>query len=711
MIACYRNRVLSLAAVMALSAVPGRSIADDKPLVAFDQNLMKHVEAGKGNVGGVGVDTDGRATVLVLSRHEAGGRSIAVVKPEAGVWNLADHEAITIGLRNPTKAPVTVYARAENPNAGRLTDGSQNAVELQPGESKTLIVRLTRTPDDPTYQVFAPYYMYFKNMNVRDNTLDPAQVARLTIAVDDWLPGQNKVEVTAITATGTGKPLPTPFFPFIDSYGQYVHGDWPGKIYTDADFADRVKEEARERAAWPGPADRTEYGGWAKGPTLKATGFFYAAKHDGKWWLVDPTGHLFWSYGPTGVGFGGDVSPITDRQNWFVSLPDENQFADFYRNGRSATYMYYRDKSWRGLDIQRLNLFRKYGPDFEKIVPDILHERLKSWGFNSIGNWSEPKAYLMHKTPYTVAIHPGDPGGALRAGDGHSIPDIYHPDWAPGVYKRMERERNTTANDPWNLGYFIDNERAFGWRPRAAQVGELALKAKSDQPLKLELIKLLKKKYPTIDALNTSWKTQYASWDALQETRETPNLKDNKPVLDDFGDFGMQYAERYFSICRDAVKKVAPNNMYLGSRFYGHTDPAVVELAGKFCDVISYNIYDNPPTNRVNGFNKLDLPILSTEWGVESDILQTPFRDAKLTTVLPKERAQKIVQYVEAALRHPNMVGAHFFQFRDQPLSGRPDGEATLRGFVNVADTPNFELVQTNRRLGYGMYEFRANAK
>jgi len=60
--------------------------------------------------------------------------------------------------------------------------------------------------------------------------------------------------------------------------------------------------------------------------------------------------------------------------------------------------------------------------------------------------------------------------------------------------------------------------------------------------------------------------------------------------------------------------------------------------------------------------------------------------------------------YVRQAIVHPLLVGAHYFQFRDQPISGRPDGEAVLRGFLNTADTPHFDLVQLNRRLGYSLY-------
>jgi hypothetical protein len=114
---------------------------------------------------------------------------------------------------------------------------------------------------------------------------------------------------------------------------------------------------------------------------------------------------------------------------------------------------------------------------------------------------------------------------------------------------------------------------------------------------------------------------------------------------------------------------------------------------------------------------QLDLPMLSSEWGIESDPVQTPFRgDEKQkvtdpqtsTSSVESQRVREMVGYFDHAIRHPNLVGAHFFQYRDQPISGRPDGEAVLRGFVNIADTPNFDLVQANRAAAYDLYEKRA---
>jgi hypothetical protein len=640
------------------------------------------------------IQRDGAEWLQLRPTSDAAG-TVTIVPP-TDHWDLSAAAGIEVRLRNPGQSAVTVRLLAANPDAKGLSDTSRTAIELVPGEERSMLLRLNRRPVDPTYGPFQQFYMYYKAINVRDNTLDPANVSKLTLSVTG-----GSVQASGFVPSGKGGPAPVPFLPFIDTYGQYIHGDWPGKIYSDTDFAQRRGEEEREQAGWPGPPNRDKYGGWTGGPTLKATGFFYPAKYANKWWFVDPDGRLFWSYGVTGVGFGGDLTPITNRTDWFASLPArDGPFGQFYQTGHGATYQYYQDRDWLGLDIQRVNLLRKYGADYEHQVAEVSHTRLHSWGFNTIGNWSDPQVYNLRQTPYTVPIHYGS------AMIHPHMPDVYDPGWEPAVRARMEQERQTTANDPWNLGYFVDNERWFGWRPRAECVGEETMKNPPHRSAKIKFVDLLKNRYKSIDAFNAAWGLHCVSWDALLTLQQEPDM-DNSKVAQDCGDFGMIFAERYFTVCRSAVKAVAPNNLYLGSRFFGNTDPVFVRMATKYCDVVSYNIYDNPPDGRVNQYSKIDAPILSSEWGIESDPIQTPFRDEKLTAPTPAERAAILSRYVEHALHLPNLVGAHFFQFRDQPISGRPDGEATLRGFVNVADTPNFELVQANRKVSYSMYETR----
>src|SRR5690606_41653877 len=73
----------------------------------------------------------------------------------------------------------------------------------------------------------------------------------------------------------------------------------------------------------------------------------------------------------------------------------------------------------------------------------------------------------------------------------------------------------------------------------------------------------------------------------------------------------------------------------------------------------------------------------------------------------PEDRAVAYIRFMQGALVHPKIVGAHYFQYRDQPLTGRGDGEAYQIGFVDVADTPYEELCQAARKVGEQMYQYR----
>ena len=67
--------------------------------------------------------------------------------------------------------------------------------------------------------------------------------------------------------------------------------------------------------------------------------------------------------------------------------------------------------------------------------------------------------------------------------------------------------------------------------------------------------------------------------------------------------------------------------------------------------------------------------------------------------------------FLQGALVHPKIVGTHWFQFRDQPLTGRWDGEGYAIGFVDVADTPYPEMTKAARAVGEGMYRYRQRGK
>jgi hypothetical protein len=59
-----------------------------------------------------------------------------------------------------------------------------------------------------------------------------------------------------------------------------------------------------------------------------------------------------------------------------------------------------------------------------------------------------------------------------------------------------------------------------------------------------------------------------------------------------------------------------------------------------------------------------------------------------------EERAVAYRYYVENAAAHPALIGTHWFQWIDQPSTGRFDGENYNIGLVDVTDRPYPEMIK-----------------
>ncbi len=99
--------------------------------------------------------------------------------------------------------------------------------------------------------------------------------------------------------------------PVLDEFKQWAHADWPRKIKSREQLAKELADE--EKALQPGDFGYGEYGGY-KNSQAKATGFFRVEQVDGKWWFVDPQGHLFLSQSLNGVGGGPRPAGARIRQ-------------------------------------------------------------------------------------------------------------------------------------------------------------------------------------------------------------------------------------------------------------------------------------------------------------------------------------------------------------------------------------------------------------
>ena len=73
-----------------------------------------------------------------------------------------------------------------------------------------------------------------------------------------------------------------------------------------------------------------------------------------------------------------------------------------------------------------------------------------------------------------------------------------------------------------------------------------------------------------------------------------------------------------------------------------------------------------------------------------------------------KDRARAFDRYVRSALWNPLIIGVHYFKYTDQAATGRPaDDENIQCGFVDIADTPYWEMVGAARKVSQEMYQYR----
>jgi hypothetical protein len=432
--------------------------------------------------------------------------------------------------------------------------------------------------------------------------------------------------------------------PLVDQFGQWMGENWPGKAATLGDLQKAWADEAK--SLQPGGYDYGRYGGYSASHA-KATGFFRVEQIDGKWWFVDPDGHLF-------LSVGSDViqptmgTTIRNRAGIFAALPP----AEFNRprpvdEGRGTVSFY----TW--------NLARRYGADWKKQWVDFTLRRMAAWGFNTVANWSDPALWAAQRTPYAVPLD----GWGMEQYMG--MPDVYSPDWLKKVDEAARRQCAPRKDDPWLLGYFIANEPA--WPGREVLVADLILKG-----------------------------ADTATRKALQDFLAKEDTPQRKKA------FMLQCFEKELAAINAAVKKYDPNHLNLGIRFGGQPEDEIVRMTRHF-DVYSQNIYSEVPDRAQ--LEKLyaltGLPMIIGEFH-----MGTPGRGLSAGLVQVKDQAERGVAYryyVEQAVSMPALIGTHWFQWIDEPNTGRMDGENYNIGFIDVTDRPYPEFVEaaqlTHKRL------------
>lgn len=648
-------------------------------------------------------------------------------QPPSGAWDVTGLGYVEARVKNVGRQTLNVHLALDNPGSNR-TERKGCCIQsetIPPGEEKVLKVAIAARPPKRLETALQGMRGTPGGFQTRkDYGIDPANVAGISVYV--YRPGTGyDYEVSDLRAGGAPTfPLPKnldDLFPMIDRFGQYLHKDWPGKVHSEDDLRENCRQEAADLAAHPGPKGWSEYGGWLDGPKLEATGRFRVAKWRDKWWLVDPEGRLFWSHGLVRVTWSCGYTPVGGRSHLFAELPAaDSPFGPFYASSSWAIAGLY-ERGTPTYNFSGANLLRKYGPDWQEAFTDVTHRRMRSWGLNTLANCSQPAIYLKRRTPYTATVYsldsppqdtPGNTGYVATIHDDSRVieaagggwgkfPDVFDRSFQATLLEEVAQHQGKAVGDPWCLGYFLGNE--LTWGHDDTWLASAVLASPADQPAKQVLLGDLKGKYGEIDKLNAAWGADHASWDALLRCTSPPAAE---RARDDLVAFLDKTADAYFRQCREAVKKIDPEGLYLGCRFAGWANQRIFLAAARYSDVISVNRYSESLADlRLPG--GLDKPVVIGEFHFGS--LDRGKFHASLRPVPDQQaRGAAYEKYVRSALENPLVVGTHWHQYGDQSTTGRDDGENFQNGFIDVCDTPYTETIAACRRIGYVLYEVRA---
>jgi hypothetical protein len=425
----------------------------------------------------------------------------------------------------------------------------------------------------------------------------------------------------------------------VDRFGQWATKDWDGKVKSIEELRAAWQEEDRQLQTALFPGSEVSQYGGYKIRRQTATGFFRTEKIDGRWWFVDPEGYLFLSAGSDCINASARTA-TKGRTFVYEHLQDTDGYVDFYRRNISLRYGTGNESEWTGTAVKRMH----------------------AWGLNTVANWSSREITETGKVPFVLTL----PGLQLEKGI-MGLPDIYDPQYAAAVDQSIGAMAQRYKDNPWLLGYFVGNEQP--WPGQENVLCDRILKG-DDRPVKKAL---------------TAW---------IDENGDSNESK-RAFVYDTF--------DRFLELINTTLKRHDPNHLNLGMRFGGHTSNELLAITGRHFDVFSFNCYEIQPS--VDFMKRIDamtgLPVIIGEYhfgvpdrGMAAGIVQvTDYQ----------ERGNAYRYYNEQGYSHPSLVGAHWFQWIDQPNTGRMDGENYNIGLLDITDRPYPEMVkamqETHKRL------------
>jgi hypothetical protein len=581
-------------------------------------------------------------------------------------------------------------ASGRNVLQGGTTSGST-------GERPWISCRMGTLPHLKTKVVFPLSYLDAQQLfvtrsprqlkgTITGDRLDPADIAKVILRFGPYNDPffQPSYEVASIAIM---EELPEPYpvtEPAVDKLGQRNDKEWPGKLADEEDLVARNRALLEETKNVQPHSEFSRYGGW-KELRFAATGFF-RTHHDGKrWWMVDPEGYAFLSTGVDCIG-ANSSGPVTGIEDMFEWLPEPGDpvFGEAIRAG----------EGYRNMDFYRANLIRAFGAEWKQRWEEITAGLIRKFRFNTVANWSDVGFARRSNIPYVLELNrfPTTETRIYR-----DFPDVFSEEYLTNSV-RFASQLEEYKDDPCMVGYFLRNEPqwAFGYHNLAYEM----FATDQQSVTKTEFVKWISDKYSADPkALGKAWGLELGAIDDLltMTFKDYPSEQADK----DFHEFSVIMVKMYVDIPCDEVEKIDGNHLNLGMR-YAWISSDMLYQAGERFDIFSINGYGlNPPKTediaRISG-----KPVMIGEFHHGATDRALP---ATGIVGVPgqSDRGAAVRNYIEQGFARPELVGMHYFQWVDQPYTGRGDGENYNIGVVTTGNIPYPELTEamtiTNERI------------
>ena len=654
--------------------------------------------------------------------------------PQTGVWDWSQSGMMTLRIQNAMNWALTLDITVQSSNGKTLT----SRIDLPAGPAQTLLLPLkASSPQSLGMRAGPPMPMTVEGQRIllasSQGEIDLSQVVSVSLSIPQPTVAQSILLERFGVQDGAGV-IKAVYGSIVDGYGQSTRAKWPERVANDDQLKAAAAREQQQLKGWlAGRGDQDKFGGWLKGPGFEATGFFRTEKRNGRWNLITPEGHPFYSLGLNAVTANDSQTYVAGREWMFTDLPEQDaQLAIYYgkadNNSGNASTQGRGFNTGRWYNFYGANLQRIYGdpcvasktepgsPPATPCAPQAYDakrwqtrtlDRLQAWGFNTIGNWSDPELGLNDRVPYTLPLSIVGDYASISTGTDWwgGMPDPFDPRFAMATERAVAIAARDHRDDPWLIGYFADNELAWAG-PGADAKSRYALalgtlRMTTDVPAKRAFLKQLRDKYRNQQGLSKAWGVEIPAWELMEDPGfEGPLPNPEHPQIEaDYQYFQKVFADTYFKTIADSLKWHAPNHLMLGGRFAVSTPEAVASCA-QYCDVLSFNFYTLQPQDGYDfaKLRELDKPVMITEFNFGSRD-RGPFWGGVTEVASEEARGPAYSKFLKQAVAEPSIVGVHWFQYLDQPVTGRLlDGENGHFGMIGITDLPFTGFVDSVRK-------------